>query len=139
MNTHLQLVKIRLQAAEINRRAELLGPRRVTLGDRTETALRDPVTVRFGVPDDVGELKRLAELDSAVRPADPLLIGERAGQPIAALSLADGAIVANPFVASADVVALLRLRALQLRRAQPGGRHARPRRLTGGLRGATPR
>jgi len=41
-------------------------------------------------------------------------------------ALADGAIVANPFVASADVVALLRLRARQLRRQ--AGR--RGRRLT---------
>jgi hypothetical protein len=126
-DTYLQLVKIRLQAAEINRRAELLGPSLVALGDRAAAALRDPVTVRLGVADDLGELERLAELDSAARPADPLLIGERAGQPIAALSLADGAIVANPFVASADVVALLRLRALQLRGRHP--RRSRRRRL----------
>ena len=65
---------------------------------------------------------RIAELDSAPRPADPLLIGERAGRPIAALSLADGTVVADPFVASADVVALLRLRARQLR-----GKPAPPR------------
>lgn len=114
-HTYLQLETIRLRAAEINRRAELLGPHLGGLGDRPETPLQDPVTVRFAVADDARELTRLAELDSASRPADPLLIGERAGQPIAALSLADGAIVANPFVASADVVALLRLRALQLR------------------------
>jgi hypothetical protein len=70
---------------------------------------------------------RIAELDSASRQADPLLIGERAGQPIAALSLADGTVVANPFVASADVVALLRLRARQLR-GEPR-RRGRRRRL----------
>jgi hypothetical protein len=133
-DSSLRLALIRLRAEEIDRRAQRLGPQLAALGDRNETRLRDPVTVRFAAPDDARELERIADLDSASLPADPLLIGERAGQPIAALSLADGALVANPFVASADVVALLRLRALQLRRAQPSGRHARPRRLIGGLR-----
>jgi hypothetical protein len=113
-DSYLELITIRLRAEETNRRAQLLGP----LGDRRdrpEPRLGDPVTVRFAVADDARELTRLAELDSASRPAHPLLIGERAGEAIAALSLADGAIVANPFVASADVVALLRLRARQLR------------------------
>jgi hypothetical protein len=126
-DTYLQLAKIRLRAEEINRRADVLGPRLSALGDRPEARLRDPVTVRLAVADDARELTRIAELDSAPRPADPLLIGERAGQPIAALSLADGAIVANPFVASADVVALLRLRALQLRGRSRRGRRRRLR------------
>ena len=126
-DSYLELITIRLRAEETNRRAQLLGPR---LGDRRarpELRLREPVTVRFAVADDACALTRLAELDSASRPADPLLIGERAGEAIAALSLADGAIVANPFVASADVVALLRLRARQLR-GEPG-RRGRRRRL----------
>ena len=38
-DTYLQLVKIRLQAAEINRRAELLGPSLVALGDRASPAI----------------------------------------------------------------------------------------------------
>jgi len=71
---------------------------------------------------------RTASARSVAPPeAPPLLIGERAGQPIAALSLADGAIVADPFVASADVVALLRLRARQLRAERR--RRGRRRRL----------
>jgi hypothetical protein len=124
-HTYLELVTIRLRAEEINRRAQLLGPRLSESGDRPEPRLGDPVTVRLAVADDARELTRIAELDSAPRPADPLLIGERAGQPIAALSLADGAVVANPFVASADVVALLRLRARQLH----GGQRRRRRQL----------
>jgi hypothetical protein len=123
-HTYLELIMVRLRAEEVSSRAQLLGPRLTERGDRPEARLRDPVTVRFAVAGDACEVKRLAELDSASRPADPLLIGERSGQPIAALSLADGAIVANPFVASADVVALLRLRARQLRGA-PGRRRRR--------------
>jgi len=114
-HTYLELITIRLRAEETNRRAQLLGPHLDEHRNRPEARLRDPVTVRFALADDARELARLAELDSASRPAEPLLIGERAGEAIAALSLADGATVANPFVASADVVALLRLRARQLR------------------------
>ena len=125
-HTYLELIMVRLRAEEVSSRAQLLGPRLTERGDRPEARLRDPVTVRFAVAGDACEVKRLAELDSASRPADPLLIGERSGQPIAALSLADGAIVANPFVASADVVALLRLRARQLR-GEPGRRRRRRR------------
>ena len=126
-HTYLELITIRLRAEEINRRAQVLGPRISGFGDRPEARLRDPVTVRFAVTDDARELTRIAELDNASRPADPLLVGERAGQPIAALSLADGTVVANPFVVSADVVALLRLRARQLR-GEPR-RRGRRRRL----------
>jgi hypothetical protein len=126
-HTYLELITIRVRAEEINRRAQVLGPRLGEFGDRPEARLRGPVTVRFAVAGDAPELTRIAELDSAPRPADPLLVGERAGQPIAALSLADGTVVANPFVASADVVALLRLRARQLR-GEPR-RRGRRRRL----------
>jgi hypothetical protein len=125
-DSYLELITIRLRAEETNRRAQLLGPRLGEQRDRPEPRLREPVTVRFAVAGDACQLTRIAELDSASRPADPLLIGERAGQPIAALSLADGTVVANPFVASADVVALLRLRARQLR-GEPR-RHGRRRR-----------
>jgi hypothetical protein len=50
-------------------------------------------------------------------------VGERDGRPVAAVSLSDGAVIADPFVATADVVALLQLRARQLggqRRRRPG-------------------
>ena len=127
-HSYLELIMLRQRAEEVNRRAQLLGPRLGELRDGREPRLREPVTVRFAVAGDACELTRLAELDSASRPRDPLLIGERSGRLVAALSLADGAIVANPFVASADVVALLRLRARQLR--GEAGRRGRRRRLT---------
>ena len=38
------------------------------------------------------------------------------GEPVAAASLSDGRTVANPFLPTADVVALLSMRARQLRR-----------------------
>jgi hypothetical protein len=128
------LVAIRLRSEEIERRAARLGPQLAALDERAHTRWRGPVTVRLAASDDAPELERLAQLDSASLPAAPLLIGECAGRPIAALSLANGALVANPFVPSADVVALLRLRALQLRRERPGLRRRRLRRRLTGLR-----
>ena len=46
----------------------------------------------------------------------PALVGEIDGRPAAAISLADGRVVANPFQQTAQLVALLRMRARALRR-----------------------
>jgi hypothetical protein len=73
-----------------------------------------PVTLRFGFPDDALALARLAALESAVAPAQPVLLAEVAGQLRAALSLSDGTVVSDPFFPSAAVVELLRARARQL-------------------------
>ncbi len=120
---NLLIAMIRLRQDEIVRRAARLGPQLQALHEHPAADSFDVVTVRFAGAADAGHLARLAELDSAQVPDGSLLIGERDGQPIAALSLSDGASVANPFVPSADVVALLRLRAAQLRRGdRPPGR-----------------
>jgi hypothetical protein len=76
-----------------------------------------PVTIRCALPGDRPALARLAELDSQPVPDGPMLIGEVAGKPWAAVSL-DGAVaLADPFQPSAEVAALLRTRARQLRAA----------------------
>jgi hypothetical protein len=53
-------------------------------------------------------------------PVAPVLVGARCQRVVAALSLRDGAVIADPFVPTADIVALQRLRARQL------GRRERP-------------
>jgi hypothetical protein len=73
------------------------------------------VTVRAAGPGDAGALERLAALDERPLPQAPLLIGEVGSLTLAALSLADNSVVADPFVPTREVVALLRLRARQLR------------------------
>jgi hypothetical protein len=73
------------------------------------------VTIRYALVHDSVPLARLAELDSAKAPLDPVLLAEAAGELVAAISLADGAVVANPFRPTADVVELLRARERQLR------------------------
>lgn len=86
------------------------------------------VTVRAAVPGDAGALQRLAVLDERPLPQAPLLIGEVGSLPLAALSLADNSVVADPFVPTREVIALLRLRARQLRgrgwRRRVAGRRA---------------
>jgi len=126
-NARLYLALMRQRADETAREAERLGPVYAALRDRDSHRAHEPVTVRLAAGDDAPALERLAQLDSASLPAAPLLIGERAEHPVAALSLSDGAIVADPFVPTADVVALLHLRANQLRRGSQGGGRGRRR------------
>jgi hypothetical protein len=76
-------------------------------------------TVRQAFPDDAAALERLAELDSTDPFGGPVLLAERDARAVAAISLTDGTVAADPFESTADVVAVLRLRAAQL---QPAGR-----------------
>jgi len=124
--SELHLALVRQRANEIDARAQRVGPMLDALRHRTREPLPDPVTVRLAAAGDAPAVALLAELDSTLPPSGPLLLGERDGRPIAALSLSDGAVVANPFVATADVVALLELRARQL--GQTGRRRHRRRR-----------
>ena len=71
-DSYLHFTAGRLQAAEIDRRAQRLGPQLAALSDRAQIPLRDPVTVRFAAPDDQRELKRLADYDGLLRRRDRL-------------------------------------------------------------------
>jgi hypothetical protein len=86
------------------------------------------VTVRAAGPGDAGALERLAALDERPLPQAPLLIGEVGSLTLAALSLADNRVVADPFVPTREVVALLKLRARQLRGRGRGWRRIAGRR-----------
>lgn len=88
-----------------------------------------PVLIRRATPGDAPALRRLAELESARPLAGEILIALEGREPLAALSRADGRIVADPFRFSADLVELLELRSGQLARAEAEQR-ARPRGTT---------
>jgi hypothetical protein len=78
------------------------------------TTPTDRIALRVLAAGDRAEVERLADLDSALPLAGDLLIGAEAeGRLIAAISVRDGAVVADPFVPSAAAVELLRLRARQ--------------------------
>jgi len=72
------------------------------------------VTLRLGSPADQERLARLAELDSSTPPVQPVLLAEVDGQLRAALALIGGAVIADPFHPTSDLIDLLRARARQL-------------------------
>ena len=73
-----------------------------------------PITIRFARPDDHRALARLAQLDSAHLPTGPLLIAEVADDVRVALSMSDGAAIADPFHRTAVLQQLLRTSAAYL-------------------------
>jgi hypothetical protein len=81
------------------------------------------LTIRPAAPTDTAALAHLAALDSSDVPAEPVLVADLGGRLVAAVSVEDGAAIADPFTRSADAVELLRSRARQVTR-----RSARPRR-----------
>ena len=69
------------------------------------------IEIRPARPDDERALTRLAQLDSARLPATPLLLAVEGGKLRAAISLATGAAIADPFAPTARLVGLLRTQA----------------------------
>jgi hypothetical protein len=78
--------------------------------------------------DDLAAVERLAQLDSRRPPKGVLLGAEIEGRLLAAISLATGESIADPFSRTGELRALLELRAAQLRRRENGRRRV-PRHL----------
>jgi hypothetical protein len=85
------------------------------------------ITLRYGFPDDAEAIARLSALDSSEVPGLPILLAEVAGELRAAISLADGRVVAHPFYSTVMLVDLLHTRAEQLQRVDPQEDGARSR------------
>jgi hypothetical protein len=79
----------------------------------------DALVIRPAYPDDHASLTRLASLDSRRPLSGLVLVAERDGTILAALSPADGRAIADPFAPTADLVALLRLHATASPAAAP--------------------
>jgi len=71
--------------------------------------------IRMATPDDAVALHRLAQLDSATPLTGAVLVAEADGEPVAAVAVADGRTIADPFVPTAPAVVALRARAQGLR------------------------
>jgi hypothetical protein len=82
------------------------------------------VELRYARREDGDTVRRLAALDEAQALEGPVLLAIIDGDPVAALSLDDQRMVADPFAATIEARALLRLRAAQL----ASGRRRRRRR-----------
>jgi hypothetical protein len=79
-------------------------------GDRYASAIE----LRLLGTDEAGFVRRLAALDDAPALDGQVLVAIMGGQAVAALSLHDQRVVANPFIPTSEAVTLLRLRAAQL-------------------------
>jgi hypothetical protein len=77
------------------------------------------VVIRLATPDDAADLRRLAALDSARTLRGSVLVAETGGVVRAAYSVDERRAIADPFVATAGLVALLQTRADLLRDARP--------------------
>jgi hypothetical protein len=119
MQPHLTLLLARARQRDLNAAAR----RRVR--DIPSRPLLASIAVRLATANDREALERLAALDSTEPPRGSTLVGELLKRPVAALSLSDGRVIADPFVATADVVALLRLRAWQIGARRPRRRRKR--------------
>ena len=73
------------------------------------------VLIRPAAAADAHEIARLSELDERELPRGEQLVGVIEGRMVAALDVASGAAIADPFVPTVGVVKLLELRAAQVR------------------------
>ena len=82
-------------------------------------AIEDPtgtsITIRAAGPEDVEALHRLAQRDSRPVPGGELLIALVDGEARAAISLASGETIADPFHRTEELVGMLTLRGSRLR------------------------
>ena len=72
------------------------------------------IVIRLATTADSRTLSDLADLDSRSPLAGPAMLAEIDGRVRAALDLADGSVAADPFVRTAEVIEMLRLRARRL-------------------------
>jgi hypothetical protein len=125
MSTPLNALVARERSADVARSARERAEARTPLRAVPQGA----VALRLAGAEDAEDVRVLAELDEAPEPAGQVLLALVDGQAVAALSLDDERIVANPFVATSDAVALLRIRARHLGGKAPrrSWRRLRPR------------
>ena len=83
-------------------------------GDHLSMTESTVISFRLATDDDDRVLRDLSELDSHRTLERPAVLAVVDGHPIAALSLATGEIVADPFTRTEDVVQLLRVRVASL-------------------------
>ena len=120
MTTSISNLAARERVADLRRVAD---HRRLTAGTRepraSEEANVPAVSLRIAGVDDEQVVRDLAALDDAPAPEREVLLALIDGEAVAALSLRDGHVVANPFVHTEAAVALLRLRADHLSSRRP--------------------
>lgn len=69
------------------------------------------IIIRAARSEDMGEIARVAGRDTHELPAQPLLVAKVGEDVRAAISLSDGAFVADPFHRTSELVQMLKIRA----------------------------
>jgi hypothetical protein len=112
MATSLNALVAREHIADLHRAANGHRTGRAALRRRRSEAAtsgpRPAAVVRFAHADEAGTLRHLAELDDAPELAGEVLVATIDADVVAAVSLDDGRVVANPFVFTSEAVELLR-------------------------------
>jgi hypothetical protein len=95
------------------------------LGRWSFDSVANTVALRMAEGDEGQIVRHLAALDDAPTLEGPVLLALTDGEPVAAISLLDRRVVANPFMLTRDLVELLRLRAEHISGPGPGPRRNR--------------
>ena len=97
------------------------------------------ITIRRLGPADEAAVQRLVELDSGRRPQGEMMGIEVEGRLLVAASIASGEIIADPFVRTAELRAILEVRIAQMGgKAKPRKRFRRRTHSRGALAGSPP-
>jgi len=96
------------------------------IGKWSSDSVAPTVALRMAEHDEAPAVRRLAALDDAPALEGPVLLAITDGEAVAAISLLDRRVVANPFLSTRDLVQLLRLRAEHIAGPRPGARRSRP-------------
>jgi hypothetical protein len=125
MDSRMTLQVAQEHIADLYRNADAARPLAEIREDR---AFGSVIALRKAGRDEAADLRRLAALDSSRPLHGESLVAVVDGELVAAISLVDGRVVADPLAATADVRALLETRAAQIaprprRRRRP---HFRP-------------
>ena len=86
------------------------------------------ITIRMATDADAPAIARIAARDSAPAPRWPVLIATVGDEVRAAMSLGDGAVIADPFHRTAELVEMLRIRGDAAAAARARSEHPHPRR-----------
>jgi hypothetical protein len=113
---------------DLRRDARRTKPPLLAVGREEGDARHNPITIRRAGPGDAPELKRVAGLDSSNVPAAPMLLADVRGEVRAAVSLADGTVIADPFHGTGAIIELIEAWAAHELKDRPAGLRRRLRR-----------
>jgi hypothetical protein len=126
MTTSINALMAAEHTADLRRDSErwhsTVEPQRTDVTGRAQKAV---VALRLAGPDEAQVVHRLASLDDAPPLTGQVLLALVDGEAVAALSLSDERVVANPFLPTEAAVGLLRLRAQHLSVNRPRRRRFR--------------